>query len=176
MSADEIPYNNSAISRDANGKILLDARPKHNKPGDFERFQMDEAPLSSAKIRAKLLVIGFVAALSQQVTTLSQTCPDFREMRRESVYAFSLALIDSFSHAKSALGRTEASSCGNSLDADFEMISAFKFAQRDYECTAKSVEPYKAAKNEKIRKAAELAHVVYLTLTLLSFDRTSIPV
>ena len=133
---------------------------------------LDEAPFSSAKIRAKL-VIGFLAALSTQVPTLSQTCLDFREVRPESVYAFSLALIDSFSHAKSSLGRIEEwgrSAERTPQEVAFEMISAFKFAQRDYKCAAKSVEPYKSAENEKIRLAAETAHAVYLTLLKLNQD------
>ena len=117
------------------------------------RPSLDEAPFSSAKISAKL-VIGLVAVLSTHVTSFSQTCLSARKVRSENVYAFSLALIDSFSYAKDALDR------GNSQETPFDLIQSAKFVQRDHACAARSVEPYTASKNEKIQLAAEGAHVV----------------
>jgi len=84
----------------------------------------------------------------------------------ESPYHYLLALADSLAWAKSA--RDRASRAPSSEEGPIsqltDMMLALKLAQRDYECAAVYVAPYKGSSNKAIRLSAQTTFHVFTLL------------
>ncbi|OFV97068.1 MAG: hypothetical protein A3H94_00875 [Acidobacteria bacterium RIFCSPLOWO2_02_FULL_60_20] len=79
-------------------------------------------------------------------------------------FRYTMALVESFSYAKSALSQVAPGDTPNGAPDLTEMIYQLKSAAEDYKCAAESVAGQPKSKDEKIALSAEAAKSTFLAL------------
>lgn len=127
-----------------------------------------QSPFLSSHLAARLWVGLWLASLSGSINYAGICVP--AEAKPDSPYDYMLTFADALDMAKSARDRiSQAPTKENDpIGSATETMLALKLGNRDYQCAATILAPYKGSHDESIKGSAEAAAMVFLALVELN--------